>query len=69
MRIWISKPFYEILPYLYLIAGFSLLAAAVFLDIWYWPTICLVAGVFSLILGLMVLLRRRDFRNHPRSRD
>jgi len=69
MRIWISKPFYESLPYLYLLAGLLLLVASLYLDFWYWPSICLVSGVICLIFGLMVLLRRRDFRNNPRARD
>jgi hypothetical protein len=67
MRIWISKPFYEALPYLYLLAGLALLTASLYLDIWYWPTICLLAGIVCLIFGLMILLRRRDFRGNPRA--
>jgi hypothetical protein len=62
MRIWLSKPFYESLPYIYLVAGVSLLIASLYLDYWYWPTVCLVSGIICLILGLFVFLRRRDFR-------
>jgi hypothetical protein len=66
MRIWLSKPFYESLPYIYLIAGIGLLLASLYLNYWYWPTICLVCGIACLILGLIVLLRRRDFRSVKR---
>ena len=66
MRIWISKPFYEFLPYLYLAAGLALLMASLYLDYWLWPTICLLAGIVGLVFGLMILLRRRDFRENPR---
>jgi len=64
---WLSKPLYELLPYFYLIAGIFLLATSIYLDYWYWPTICLVSGFVCLIAGLVVLLKRRDFRhNVPR---
>ena len=69
MRIWLSKPFYESLPFIYLLAGAGLLTGSLYLDYWYWPTICLVCGVICLILGLLVLLRRRDFRSDSRSKN
>lgn len=68
MRIWVSKPFYESLPYLYILAGISLLLASLYLNYWYWPTLCLVLGIVCLILGLLVFLRRRDFRDDRRGK-
>ena len=62
MRIWLSKPIYEILPYFYLLAGAACLFASLYLNYWYWPIIGLVAGVICLVLGLVVFMRRRDFR-------
>ena len=62
MRIWLSKPFYEALPYIYLLSGLGLLLASLYLNYWYWPTICLVGGIACLVFGLFVLLKRRDFR-------
>jgi Na+/proline symporter len=62
MRIWLSKPLYEMLPYFYLLAGSACLLASLYLNYWYWPIICLVTGVVCLVLGLVVFLRRRDFR-------
>jgi len=61
-RIWLSKPVYETVPFFYLVAGIGLLLASLYLDYWYWPLLCLVSGIVCLILGLLILLKRRDFR-------
>ncbi len=45
MAIWLSKPVYMLLPYFYAAAGLAFLAAARYLDDWYWPAIGTVAGV------------------------
>lgn len=62
LRIWLSKPIYETLPFFYLIAGVGLLVASLYLDYWHWPLLCLIGGIICLILGLFILLKRRDFR-------
>ena len=67
MRIWLTKPIYETLPYFYLLAGLGCLIASIYLDYWYWPVFCLLAGSASLIYGLVVLLRRRDFRRDDKA--
>jgi hypothetical protein len=67
IRIWLTKPIYETLPVFYLIAGAGLLIASLYLDFWYWPTICLIGGITCLILGLFIMLKRRDFRTEKRS--
>ena len=65
---WISKPIYESLPYFYLLAGFISLSASMYVNHWYWPTICFLTGVLCLVGGLVVLLKRRDSRaTHRRS--
>lgn len=66
---WVSKPFYESLPYFYLIAGGLTLSASMYLNHWYWPTICFVVGLASLVGGLVVLLKRRDYRNANRRQN
>ncbi len=63
---WISKPVYEGLPYFYLIVGAITLAASLYVSHGYWPTICFALGVFCLVAGLVVLLKRRDARMHDR---
>lgn len=60
---WVSKPVYEAVPYVYLVSGASMLGLSVYLDYWYWPTICLVLGVGCLVAGLVIWLRRRDYRH------
>ncbi len=63
---WVSKPIYESLPYFYLLVGAVSLAASMYLNHWYWPTICFVVGLGGLVGGLVVLLKRRDHRDHDR---
>jgi fatty acid desaturase len=67
MHIWLSKPVYELLPYFYLLAGLAALAASVYLDYWYWPGICLVAGILLVIAGVAIWLKRHDFRHNRRA--
>ena len=59
---WVSRPIYESLPYLYMLAGAVSLAASLYINHWYWPTICFVTGLICLVAGLVVLLKRRDYR-------
>lgn len=59
---WVSKPIYESLPYFYLLVGGVALAASMYVNHWYWPTICFITGIGCLVAGLVVLLKRRDSR-------
>jgi predicted MFS family arabinose efflux permease len=43
-------------------AGAGSLAASMYINHWYWPTICFVTGLICLVAGLVVLLKRRDYR-------
>ncbi|MDG2376859.1 MAG: hypothetical protein P8M18_10985 [Woeseiaceae bacterium] len=60
---WVSKPIYESLPFFYLAAGVISLMASMYLNHWYWPTICFVVGIATLVGGLVLLFKRRDFRH------
>lgn len=60
---WISKPIYEGLPYLYIVLGSASLIGSMYLDYWYWPSIGFGVGIIGLVAGLVVLLRRRDHRD------
>ena len=60
---WVSKPVYESLPYLYIVLGVLFLIAAMYVSYWHWPTICFLVGLLSLVGGLVVLLKRRDHRD------
>jgi hypothetical protein len=59
---WVAKPIYESLPYFYLLAGGVCLGASMYVNWDYWPTVCFVTGLFSLVMGLVLLLKRRDYR-------
>jgi hypothetical protein len=61
---WVSKPIYESLPYFYLAVGGISLVASMYLNYWHWPTICFVVGIGSLVGGLVLFLKRRDYRHH-----
>ncbi|MBT8088363.1 MAG: hypothetical protein KJO46_10015 [Gammaproteobacteria bacterium] len=60
---WVSKPIYESLPYFYLFVGALALGASMYIDHWYWQEICFVVGLLCLVGGLVVLLKRRDYRS------
>jgi hypothetical protein len=59
---WLAKSLYESLPYYYLVVGLVCLAGTLYVNYWYWPLISTVLGIASLIAGLVVWLRRRDYR-------
>ena len=66
---WVSKPVYEAVPYVYIVSGAGMLGLSVYLDYWYWPTICLLLGIGCLVAGLVIWLRRRDYRHRHESND
>ena len=58
---WIPRPIYEALPYAYMAAGIALLGAAYFLE--HGPRgWLLAAGAGALTVGLVLWMRRRDYR-------
>lgn len=59
---WVSKPIYECLPYFYLATGVISLLASMYLNHWHWPSICFVVGVSTLVGGLVLFIKRRDYR-------
>jgi predicted MFS family arabinose efflux permease len=59
---WLSKPIYESLPYYYIAIGITAVLAGFYVDYWYWPQICTGVGFAGLVGGLVVLLKRRDYR-------
>ena len=59
---WLARPIYEFLSYLYMLVGVGLLAAAWFIEMSTLPSVFMVVGVLSLMAGLVLWLRRRDYR-------
>jgi hypothetical protein len=59
---WLSRPVYEALPYLYAVVGLALFVASWFLKARIWSLTLLVLGTVALLAGLVIWLRRRDYR-------
>ncbi|MBL8265069.1 hypothetical protein [Steroidobacter sp.] len=66
---WISRPLYELLPYLYMLVGTVLLAAAWLVKHETWPSVFLTVGALSLMGGLVLWLRRKDYRSKQAEYD
>jgi hypothetical protein len=66
---WISRPLYELLPYLYMLVGIGLLAAAWVVEAKTWPSVFLSVGALSLMGGLVLWLRRKDYRTKQAEYD
>ena len=58
---WIPRPLYEVIPYACMAAGASALAAAFFLERGPRGLLLLVGGA-GLTAGLVLWMRRRDYR-------
>lgn len=59
---WIARPIYELLPYIYMLVGVALLGVAWFLNMETLPGVLLVLGSLSLMAGIVLWLRRKDYR-------
>lgn len=59
---WLARPVYEVLPYLYMIVGVGLLGAAWLVSAETLPGIFMLVGSLSLLAGIVLWLRRRDYR-------
>jgi hypothetical protein len=66
---WLARPIYEILPYLYMCAGAAMLAAAWLVRVETLPSVLMVVGSLSLMAGLVLWLRRRDYRSRQSEYD
>ena len=59
---WLSGPIYESLPYYYMALGLSAGIGSYRLDAWYWPELLALISAASLVTGLVLWLKRRDYR-------
>ena len=59
---WLARPIYEVLPYLYMLVGLGLLGAAWLMQVETLPGVFMVVGSLSLLAGIVLWLRRRDYR-------
>jgi hypothetical protein len=58
----LSRPLYELLPYLYIVAGLLGFGGAYLLAGRIWSDVALVLGIVCVLAGLVILLKRRDYR-------
>ena len=59
---WLSKPVYESLPYYYMGLGVAAGVASFYISRWFWSEIFAAIGAVSLVTGLTLWLKRRDYR-------
>lgn len=59
---YIARPIYELLPVVYLGVGLSLLALSYFRTTGVLAGVLGLAGLCTVLYGLVIALRRRDFR-------
>ena len=60
---WLPKSIYESLPFYYIALGLLSFGASLYIDFWYWPLICTVVAIVTVVGGLVVWLKRRDYRS------
>jgi len=60
---WLPRIVYETLPFYYLGLGIVLLGAAFKVESAYWPEICAGGGLLALITGIVLILRRKSYRD------
>ena len=62
----LSRPLYESLPYLYIAIGIAAVAASFAWRVADWSGILALFGLVATVGGLVLALRRRDFRMQKR---
>jgi hypothetical protein len=62
----IARPLYESLPYLYIALGLAAVAASFAWRVADWSGILAVFGAVAILGGLVLVLRRRDYRIQKR---
>lgn len=62
----LSRPFYETLPYVYMGLGVGALAFSFFWREPGWSDAVMGFGLVALVAGLVILLKRRDYRLQKR---
>ena len=61
---WLARPVYEALPYVYMAIGAVLIASAWWVDVRTLPSVLMVAGVLIVVGGLVLWMHRRDYRRN-----
>ena len=59
---WLPKPIYESLPYALILGGVALSTGSYLSDLQWLQSALLVGGSLIAVAGLVLLLKRRDYR-------
>ena len=59
---WLSEPVYEFLPYYYMALGIVAGFGSYRIDVWYWAEVLVIVALSSFVSGLVLWLKRRDYR-------
>ncbi|MGH8198695.1 MAG: hypothetical protein ACRETI_11055 [Steroidobacteraceae bacterium] len=62
----VARPLYEALPYAYIIVGIAAVGAAYFWRVAEWSGVMALFGMVAIVGGLVLALRRRDYRIQKR---
>ncbi|HEY5559733.1 MAG TPA: hypothetical protein VIK49_08395 [Steroidobacteraceae bacterium] len=62
----ISRPLYELLPYAYMLIGAAAVATSFLWRVPGWSDLMAGLGMIAIVSGLVLVLRRRDYRIQQR---
>jgi Flp pilus assembly protein TadB len=62
----VARPLYESLPYAYIVIGVAAVTASFAWRVANWSGILAVFGIIAIVGGLVLVLRRRDYRIQQR---
>jgi membrane protein implicated in regulation of membrane protease activity len=62
----LSRPLYELLPYAYMLVGIAAILTSFLWRIPGWSDLMAGLGLVSIVSGLVLVLRRRDYRIQKR---
>lgn len=60
---WLPKTLYESIPFFFLGLGAVGIGASFYIDSWYWAEILAADGFIAIVIGLVLLLRRKGYRS------
>jgi len=67
--VYLPRPLYEVLPYAYVLGGGALAVASYLLPSSPWADAALALGSVALVAGIVLILRRRTFRDEASRYD
>ena len=62
----LSRPLYELLPYAYLLVGVAAIVTSFLWRVAEWSDLMAGCGLIAIVAGLVLVLRRRDYRIQKR---